>query len=79
MYIDETAKEKFSNQVLERVTLTKLSFMDAIIELAEEMGIDPGTAGKLVSRPIVEKIQISNLYNFSKELLLMQIQRKLTY
>jgi hypothetical protein len=58
MYIDETAKEKFSNQVLERVTLTKLSFMDAIIELAEEMGIDPGTAGKLVSRPIVEKIQI---------------------
>ena len=32
--------------------------MDAIIELAEEMGIDPGTAGKLVSRPIIEKIQI---------------------
>ena len=58
MYIDEAAKEKFSNKVLDRVKSTKLSFMDCIIELSEEMNIDPSTAGKLITRPIIEKIQI---------------------
>lgn len=57
MYIDETAKEKFSNKVLERVTKTQLSFMDCILELAEEMNIEPSTAGKLLSKPIIEKIE----------------------
>lgn len=57
MYIDETAKEKFSKKVLERVTSTNLSFMDCILELSEEMSIDPGTAGKLLTKPIIEKIQ----------------------
>jgi hypothetical protein len=37
MYIDDSAKEKFSNKVLQRVLKTKLSFMDCILELSEEM------------------------------------------
>ena len=57
MYIDDTAKEKFSNKILERVVSTKLSFMDCILELSEEMNIDPSTAGKLLTKPIIEKIQ----------------------
>jgi hypothetical protein len=58
MYIDETAKEKFSNKVLDRVKSTKLSFMDCIIELSEEMGLDTSTSGRLLTKPIIEKIQI---------------------
>lgn len=57
MYIDESAKEKFSKKVLDRVFLTKLNFMDCIIELSEEMGIDPSTAGKLLTKPLIEKIE----------------------
>jgi len=57
MYIDDSAKEKFSKKVLRRVASTQLSFMECIIELSDEMGIDPGTAGKLLTKPIIEKIQ----------------------
>ncbi len=57
MYIDEAAKEKFSNKVLERVSKTKLSFVDCVLELADEMGLDPIAAGKLLSKPIVEKLE----------------------
>lgn len=57
MYIDDLAKEKFSNKILERVKSTKLSFMDCILELSEEMNIEPSTAGKLITKPIIEKIQ----------------------
>lgn len=56
MYIDETAKEKFSNKVLQRVLKTKLSFMECVLELSEEMGLDPSAAGKLLTKPIIEKI-----------------------
>jgi hypothetical protein len=57
MYIDETAKQQFSNKVLERVKATKLSFMDCVLEITEEMGLDPSASGKLLTKPIVEKIQ----------------------
>jgi len=57
MYIDDLAKEKFSNKVIERAKSTKLSFMDCVLELSEEMGLDPTAAGKLLTKPLVEKIQ----------------------
>jgi hypothetical protein len=57
MYIDDTAKEKFSNKVIERVKNTGLSFMDSVLEITEEMGLDPSASGKLLTKPIVEKIQ----------------------
>ena len=57
MYIDETAKQQFSNKVLELVKATKLSFMDCVLEITEEMGLDPSASGKLLTKPIVEKIQ----------------------
>jgi hypothetical protein len=57
MYIDDNAKEKFSSKVVERAKSTKLSFMDCVLELSEEMGLDPSAAGKLLSKPLIEKIQ----------------------
>jgi hypothetical protein len=57
MYIDDIAKDKFSNKVIERVKSTKLSFMDCILELSEEMGLEPSAAGKLLTKPLIEKIQ----------------------
>lgn len=56
MYIDEQAKEQFSIKVIERFKKTKLSFMDCVLELSEEMGIDPIAAGKLLTKPLIEKI-----------------------
>lgn len=58
MYIDESAKEKFSNKIIDRVKLTQLSFMDCVLELSEEMGLDPTAAGKLLTKPLIEKIQM---------------------
>ena len=57
MYLDDKAKLSFSSKVLERVQKTKLSYMDCILELSEEMGLDPSAAGKLLTKPIIEKIQ----------------------
>ena len=57
MYLDDKAKLSFSSKVLERVQKTKLSYMDCILELSEEMGLDPSAAGKLLTKPLIEKIQ----------------------
>lgn len=57
MYLDDKAKIAFSTQILERIKKTNLSYMDCVIELAEEMNIEPNAAGKLLTKPIIEKIQ----------------------
>lgn len=57
MYLDEKAKLAFSAQVIKRVQKTNLSYMDCVIELAEEMNLEPSAAGKLLTKPIIEKIQ----------------------
>ena len=58
MYMDDSAKEKFSLKVIERVKSTNLSFMDCVLELSEEMGLDPSAAGKLLTKPLIEKIEM---------------------
>ena len=57
MYIDDAAKEKFSNKVLDRIKTTNLSFMDCVLELSEEMNLEPSAAGKLLTKPLIEKIE----------------------
>jgi hypothetical protein len=57
MYIDDSAKEQFSNKVISRVKLTNMTFMDCVLEITEEMGLDPSASGKLLTKPIIEKIQ----------------------
>jgi hypothetical protein len=58
MYMDDSAKEKFSLKVIERVKSTNLSFMECVLELSDEMGLDPSAAGKLLTKPLVEKIEM---------------------
>lgn len=69
MYIDDKAKEAFSNKVVERVKSTNLSFMDCVLEITEEMGLDPSASGKLLTKPIIEKIQYEaqNLHLLKKK------------
>jgi hypothetical protein len=57
MYIDDKAKEIFSNKVIQRVKSTNLSFMDCVLEITEEMGLDPSASGKLLTKPVIEKIE----------------------
>jgi hypothetical protein len=57
MYIDDSAKEQFSNKVISRVKSTNMTFMDCVLEITEEMGLDPSSSGKLLTKPIIEKIQ----------------------
>ena len=56
--MDDSAKEKFSLKVIERVKSTNLSFMECVLELSDEMGLDPSAAGKLLTKPLVEKIEM---------------------
>ena len=69
MYIDDSAKEKFSKKVLERNLSTGLSFMDCVLELATEMNLDPIAAGKLLTKPLIEKIEqeAKNLHLLKKD------------
>jgi hypothetical protein len=69
MYIDDKAKEQFSNKVINRVKITQMTFMDCVLEISEEMGLDPSAAGKLLTKPIVEKIQqeANNLHLLKKK------------
>lgn len=69
MYIDDNAKEIFSNKVIQRVKNTKLSFMDCVLEITEEMGLDPSAAGKLLTKPLIEKIEeeAKNLHLLKKK------------
>jgi hypothetical protein len=43
--------------------------MDCVLEISEEMGLDPSAAGKLLTKPIVEKIQqeANNLHLLKKK------------
>ena len=41
MYMDDAAKEKFSKKVLDKVKLKNSTFMECVLELSDEMGIDP--------------------------------------
>ena len=56
--MDDSAKEKFSSKVIERVKSTNLSFMECVLELSDEMGLDPSASGKLLTKPLVEKIEM---------------------
>ena len=49
---------RFSSRVLERVTESNCTYIDAVIDLCESEGLDPSAVGKLLSKPIIEKIQV---------------------
>lgn len=51
-------KNKFSKEVEMYVMKNGGEYMDAILELCEKHELEPEVAGKYLSKPIVEKIQI---------------------
>ena len=57
MIFDEQAKETFSRKIEEYVQINGEGYIDAIITLSDEYGIEPKVAAKFISKPIIEKVQ----------------------
>ena len=57
MIFDEQAQETFSRKVENYVQENGDGYIDAIIALSDEYGIEPNVAAKYISKPIVEKVQ----------------------
>lgn len=56
-------KKKFALLIENTVIKYRLGYMDAIIHICEERGIDPSEIGKLVSPVIKEKLQAECVKN----------------
>jgi UDP-glucose 6-dehydrogenase len=50
-------KSEFSKLVEKNVLNSKMTYMEAVLEVCEEHGIDPEDVRKFVSAPIQEKIE----------------------
>lgn len=57
--IEETilTKKKFSVLVEEEVLKHRMSYMDAILKVCEDRGLDPGEIKKLISPVIKDKLE----------------------
>ena len=57
--IEETilTKKRFSTLIQETVRKKRLDYMDAILAICEERGLDPADVGKLISPVIKEKLE----------------------
>ena len=51
------SKEKFAEEIESLVLRTKMNYIDAIVEYCTENEIELETVGKLVSKPLKEKIK----------------------
>ena len=50
-------KEKFADDVEHLVLETGLNYIDAIVEYCEQKGLEVESVGKLVSKPLKEKLR----------------------
>lgn len=50
-------KKRFSNLVEDCVRKNRMDYMDAILHLCEQRGLDPSDVGKLISPVIKEKLE----------------------
>ncbi len=61
--LDEAIKDKFltretfTKEIEEFANTTNLNYIDAIVEYCERKGIEVESAGKLISKPLKEKIR----------------------
>ncbi len=55
--LTQISKEEFSKKVETRVKEKECSYIDAIIYILEEHSIDISVSSKLLSQPIIEKLQ----------------------
>ena len=58
MIFIENGQENFSKQVENYVLQNGGTYLDAVICICEKTNVSPELAGKLVSKPIKEKLQI---------------------
>tara|TARA_R100001015_G_C4474001_1_gene56700 strand:+ start:252 stop:479 length:228 start_codon:yes stop_codon:yes gene_type:complete len=58
MIITEEVKRVFSKEVENHVIEHGGSYMDAVLKKCDDYIIEPQVAAKLLSRPIIEKLQI---------------------
>lgn len=56
MLIDISHKNEFSKKVEDYVLKHNSSYLDAVLNTAQEYNIEPEAAAKLISRPIIEKL-----------------------
>jgi hypothetical protein len=54
-------KEDFCKKVENVVARYKVSYMDAIIDLQEELGMDYSLVAKYLSKPLIEKLEIEGI------------------
>ena len=48
----------FCKEVESMVQDREMGYMDAVLELCEKHNLEPASAAKLLSKPIIEKIQV---------------------
>ena len=58
MIITEEVKRVFSKEVENHVIERSGSYMDAVLKKCDDYEIEPQVAAKLLSRPIIEKLQV---------------------
>jgi len=56
MFIEPSFKNEFSKLIVEYVSKTNCSYMDAILKHCEDYDIEPPGAAKLLTKPIIEKL-----------------------
>ena len=62
------SKDKFAEEIESLVLKTKMNYIDAIVEYCETNNLELDTIGKLVSRPLKEKIRVqATELNFLKK------------
>ena len=62
------SKERFTEEIEKFVLETKMNYIDAIVEYCDRKGIELETAGKLVTKPLKEKIKYeAQQLNFMKK------------
>ena len=62
------SKEKFAEEIESIVLRTQMNYIDAIVEYCENNNIEVDTVGKMISKPLKEKIKYDAMeLNFLKK------------
>ena len=62
------SKEKFAQDIEELVLKTKMNYIDAIVQYCEDNEIEIESVGKLISKPLKEKIKyVATELNYMKK------------
>jgi hypothetical protein len=62
------SKDKFAEEIESLVLRTKMNYIDAIVEYCEVNNIEVDTVGKMISKPLKEKIKYDAMeLNFLKK------------